>query len=1159
MLVLPWLIQMAGLAGLIGYFSHRAGQRAVERLAVQLMAEMGQRVEQSLEDYLTLSEPIHRLTQTELHDGTLNWGDRPQLEAALVQQLRLFPTLSAITLTLKPGQVLSVERFSTDHYHVYWVDPSQSDAAQWHELEIQGDRRSVFRTSTLPEPTASLHQSSTLLTQAANWRVVPVAQANADQAAVLYRSLLYDATGQVQGAIATFMPLTNIDQFLQTLNLGEEASVFLIDSEGAVLATSAPALPNALTLASQTLSPWSTLRRPSHPPSLAEVAVQQVIAPPSQSTEAQPVTVLWQQQRYLAAVTPLASHIDLPWQIVTLMPEAGLIADIHTNRNHILGLALVKLGLAGAIATLMTRYISRPIRALNQAIQQITHEDYDLSLPDTPIHELSELEQGISQMAQQIQTVFDNAESALRVSQEKFAKIFRMSPGASSITVLDTGRLIEMNQSYCDLLGHEHCYLVGQTTLALGLWPNVETRQRYIAQLREQGSLRQIEMEFRHASGDRRTGLLFAEKIQLWGRDCILSVIHDITDRKQSEAALAQSERRLRLLTDALPVYISYIDTQERYQFVNKIHESQFGLSSAAICGQLVRQVIGESNYAIVREHLQTGLAGHLVQQEITLTDVEHRPRIYSLVLVPDVDERQQVQGVYGLITDISDIKQTEAALRQSQARNLAILSALPDLMLIISKDGVYQDSIRRSAMDVIPAEINPVGRPISDFLEPAQAAQKLSAVQRAIATGQMQVYEQALQVNRQLQYEEVRVVPYSEQAALVILRDITHRKRAEAALSESEERFRFAFDCAGLGMTIVGLDGRFLKVNQALCEIVGYTETELLSMTFLDVTYLDDLDKTLDIDYQLLDGKIRDYQIEKRYVHKRGHVIWVLLSVALVTDADKKPLYFIEQIQDISDRRAIEDIKTEFVSIVSHELRTPITAIQGSIGLLQSGIYAAQPEKTATMLDIATQECDRLVRLVNDILDLERLNSGKVTLQQTRCDVSATLNRAIGAMEAIAHAAQITLEVSATAAYIWADPDTIVQTLTNLLSNAITFSPPGSTIRIAARPVNLFPPVMDASPPIESTPQSLVQPMVQFSIQDQGRGIPSDKLGIIFERFQQVDASDARQQGGTGLGLAICKTIVTQHGGAIWVTSEVGVGSTFYFTIPALCPNESY
>ncbi len=122
----------------------------------------------------------------------------------------------------------------------------------------------------------------------------------------------------------------------------------------------------------------------------------------------------------------------------------------------------------------------------------------------------------------------------------------------------------------------------------------------------------------------------------------------------------------------------------------------------------------------------------------------------------------------------------------------------------------------------------------------------------------------------------------------------------------------------------------------------------------------------------------------------------------------------------------------------MSHELRTPITAIQGSIGLLQSGIYAAQPEKTATMLDIAMQECDRLVRLVNDILDLERLNSGKVTLQQTRCDVSATLNRAVGAMGAIAQAAQVTIEISATAAYIWADPDTIVQTLTNLLSNAI-------------------------------------------------------------------------------------------------------------------------
>ncbi|HEY9639432.1 MAG TPA: HAMP domain-containing sensor histidine kinase, partial [Coleofasciculaceae cyanobacterium] len=194
----------------------------------------------------------------------------------------------------------------------------------------------------------------------------------------------------------------------------------------------------------------------------------------------------------------------------------------------------------------------------------------------------------------------------------------------------------------------------------------------------------------------------------------------------------------------------------------------------------------------------------------------------------------------------------------------------------------------------------------------------------------------------------------------------------------------------------------------------------------------------------------------------------------------------------------------------------------------------------------------DRLVRLVNDILTLERLESGKVQLVMEQCQVADVMQQSVEGIQAIADQSAITLIVYPLSATLWAAPDAIIQALTNLLSNAIKFSDPGDTVWLKAEPVDhnammttqadqhelLYPPV-------------LPHPFLLFIVKDQGRGIPEDKLEIIFEQFHQVDVSDSSKKGGTGLGLAICKNIVQQHGGKIWVESVSGEGSTFYMALP--------
>lgn len=188
-------------------------------------------------------------------------------------------------------------------------------------------------------------------------------------------------------------------------------------------------------------------------------------------------------------------------------------------------------------------------------------------------------------------------------------------------------------------------------------------------------------------------------------------------------------------------------------------------------------------------------------------------------------------------------------------------------------------------------------------------------------------------------------------------------------------------------------------------------------------------------------------------------------------------------------------------------------------------------------MLDIALANCDRLVRLVNDILDFERISSGTVPLQQSECSSIELLRRAMDMERSSAIRAGITFRVDAQAADVWVDGDRILQTLSNLIQNAIKFSDRGSEIRLGAAITG--------------------EKEVTFHVQDQGKGISPEKLDIIFERFRQADASDSRSTGGTGLGLAICRSIIAQHGGRIWAQSCPGSGSTFYFTVERAVPAE--
>lgn len=271
--------------------------------------------------------------------------------------------------------------------------------------------------------------------------------------------------------------------------------------------------------------------------------------------------------------------------------------------------------------------------------------------------------------------------------------------------------------------------------------------------------------------------------------------------------------------------------------------------------------------------------------------------------------------------------------------------------------------------------------------------------------------------------------------------------------------------------------------------------------------------------------------RIERTVVHRDGHEMPIELTISPVETEYGHAFHVF--MRDITQRRAVERAKDEFVAIVSHELRTPLTSIRGSLGLLAGGVLSASPAKADRMLKIALENTDRLVRMVSDILNLERIESGTVDLTYRPCDAGQLVRAAAETMRPAAMLAGVALDVADHGAMLDADPDQILQTLTNLLSNAIKFSPEGSTVWVGCE---------------------LLEDTIVFQVLDEGRGIPSDQLDRVFERFAQVDSSDARDKGGTGLGLAICRSIVEQHGGRIWVESGDAEGCRFQFTLPVVC-----
>jgi PAS domain S-box-containing protein len=516
--------------------------------------------------------------------------------------------------------------------------------------------------------------------------------------------------------------------------------------------------------------------------------------------------------------------------------------------------------------------------------------------------------------------------------------------------------------------------------------------------------------------------------------------------------------------------------------------------------------------------------------------------------------------------------QQAEAALRQSEATNRAIIQAIPDLLIHMHANGGYQTILGGGAMHVIYPSPDISHPSVYDVLPEELAERRLYYAHRAIATGELQIYEQQIEIEGMLIWEEVRITELYDNEVLVIVRDITDRKQAEtalhhlnqqlevrvaqrtAALRESEERFRQIFEQSPVGIAISDLDGHLTRVNASLALIVGCSTAELLQQSIYTVLQSSEQKSPVQLQ-QLLDHTLTVTSFENQSITTDGKTRWVNVTSALIFNALGRPSSIIYLIEDISDRKHAEAelrrineqltltnaelyratrLKDEFLANMSHELRTPLNAILGMAEGLQEEVFGTLSDRQKRSIATIERSGQHLLELIDDILDLSKIEMGKLELQVAPisihylCETSLTFVR----QQALKKQIRITTDIPKSLSDIVVDERRIRQVLINLLSNAIKFTPEGGSVRLVVQP----------QPSLNS---------LSFSVIDNGIGIASEDLKKLFQPFVQIDSSLNRQHAGTGLGLSLVRRLVELHRGTVTVDSELGQGSCFTVRLP--------
>ncbi len=537
--------------------------------------------------------------------------------------------------------------------------------------------------------------------------------------------------------------------------------------------------------------------------------------------------------------------------------------------------------------------------------------------------------------------------------------------------------------------------------------------------------------------------------------------------------------------------------------------------------------------------------------------------------------------------TDITERKKAEEALRESENRLRSLIDFMPDIVIFKDENGRWMEANDFSIKVFNLQDVSFKGKSNSELADcvPFFKEALLYCERSDMKTWDGGVVFRGKEVLPQPNddpkvFDVIKVPFYNEdgtrKALLVVGRDITEREKVEQKLTESEEKFRNAFEHASVGMTLMRLDTGFIQINKAFCQMTGYTSEELLEKTFTEITHPEDVEEGLENIEQLIAGEVESFQFTKRYLHKSERLVWALLDVSTVKDNNDEPLFMIAQVQDVTERKKAEEelkrsyvekgevlkelkktldvsanltmeaqhardeaesatkLKDKFVSLVSHDLKSPLSTMLGFLQLLSEDVSGTISEEGKVFLSSAIKSGKNMAKLIDELLSISRLKSGRMVTELSFFDAHYLALNAMLDFQFMADRKGINLLNNIKeGARIYADSTLLYEVLQNLVSNAVKFCGKGDTVTISTASDN---------------PASIV-------VSDTGPGVKPELLKTIFSYEEKTSTVGTGGETGTGFGLPLSKDIVEAHGGSIEVKSTDGKGSVFLINLPMVKP----
>ncbi len=694
-----------------------------------------------------------------------------------------------------------------------------------------------------------------------------------------------------------------------------------------------------------------------------------------------------------------------------------------------------------------------------------------------------------------------------------------------------------------------------------------------------------FDCRFRHRDGSYRW-LMWRLVLASPSRSIVYAWVQDITEQKMSEPqGFEYRDEFLQLAETLRDVFWIYDPLAHQQLYVSPSYERVWGRSCdslyqdpsslhAAIHPEdqdYVRTVLDDTQHTVLTGANQAAcsdLEYRIVQPNGEVRWIHDRSfplldstgQIYRFIgVAEDITEQRQAEEecdrLFAQITQQNQTLEQRIAQRTDELR--AIIDAIPDQICVVTRPDMRIDYCNAAFVEALNAPNRQAleGKTIYECFPAAQAEYSAQQNEQVFATGLPLQIEESLVLGNWaslLHLDTTKVplrTPEGEVYALVsAARDISAFKIAEAELQKSQELFRAIFEQAAVGISLVSPEGKFIAVNQKFCSLLGYSQAELMTMTFQQITDPHHLEADLNQYHRLLNGEIQSFSLEKCFIRKDQGLQWAALTVSGVYDDGGEMKYDIGVLQDISDRkqgevevlkalakeRELNELKSRVISMISHEYRTPLTVIYSSAELLEHYGDRWTDERRRTHFERIQNSVNHLTELVNDVLFLNRAEADRLDFNPAPLDVVGFFQKllpeiqdAFFAQENCVHSLRVMYPEGRPILSL--DERLLRQIVTNLFSNAVKYSPQGCQIEINIRYVN---------------------DELQLVIEDRGIGIPEEEQGKLFDSFRR--AGNVGTIPGTGLGLSIVKKCVDIHQGRIKVRSQVNQGTRFSIALPS-------